>query len=148
MERLKAARTPEKSTSSGRTCSCCSSALPATGLGGRDYGEGKRDRLVIELYLGQRALENPKTHFESRAHFLAYAARSMRRLLAAQAKRRVAVELLDEDFAIETSSPALKIALDEALEILSKDFPRAVNAYQLRDRPWIQLRRDSQGDER
>jgi DNA-directed RNA polymerase specialized sigma24 family protein len=81
----------------------------------------------------QRALESSKTRFESRAHFLAYAAQAMRRHLAAQAKRRVAEELLDEHFATESASPALTIAISEALDILSRRFPRAVSAYQLRE---------------
>ena len=97
-------------------------------------GQDSPTELVNDLYPAlQRALENPGTRFESRAHFLAYAAMAMRRHLAAQAKRKVAEELLDEHFAIESASPALTIAINEALDILAKRFPRGVRAYQLRE---------------
>jgi hypothetical protein len=97
-------------------------------------GQDSPTELVLDIYPGlQRAIENSQTHFESRAHFLAYAAQAMRRLMAARAKRIVAEELLDEHFAVERSSPALAIAMNEALDILSERFPRAVRAYQLRE---------------
>ena len=105
----------------------------------RIHSAGKSGRespteLVHDVYPGlQRALNNSGKRFESRAHFLAYAAQAMRRHLAAQAKRIAADELLDEHFAVETASPALTIAMNEALDILAKKFPRAVNAYQLRE---------------
>ena len=44
-----------------------------------------------------------------------------------------AEELLDEHFAVESASPALTIALNEALERLAQTHPRAVRAYQLRE---------------
>ncbi len=100
---------------------------------------GMRDRespteLVHDVFPGlQRALAKTEIRFESRAHFLAYAAQAMRRHLAAQARQRVAEELLDEHFAVESASPALTIAMNEALDILAGRFPRAVRAYQLRE---------------
>lgn len=97
-------------------------------------GHESPTELVNDMYPGlQRALESSETRFESRAHFLAYAAQAMRRHLAAQAKRRVAEELLDEHFAIESASLALTIAMSEALDILADRLPRAVRAYQLRE---------------
>jgi hypothetical protein len=56
----------------------------------------------------------------------------MRRQLVATAKRRVAEELQGDDFAIESASPALIIAVGEALEVLGERYPRAVRAFQLR----------------
>jgi hypothetical protein len=57
---------------------------------------------------------------------------AMRRQLVANAKRHVAEELEGDDFAIESASPALTIAVSEALDILSQKIPRAVRAFQLR----------------
>jgi DNA-directed RNA polymerase specialized sigma24 family protein len=89
--------------------------------------------LVNEMYPAlQRALDRPETRFASRAEFLAYAAQAMRRQLVANAKRQVAEELQGDEFAIESASPALTIAVGEAIEALSKRFPRAVRAFQLR----------------
>jgi DNA-directed RNA polymerase specialized sigma24 family protein len=89
--------------------------------------------LVNEMYPAlQRALDRPETRFNSRAEFLAYAAMAMRRQLVANAKRHVAEELEGDDFAIESASPALTIAVSEALDILSQKIPRAVRAFQLR----------------
>jgi hypothetical protein len=89
--------------------------------------------LVNEMYPAlQRALDRPETRFASRAEFLAYAAQAMRRQLVATAKRRVAEELQGDDFAIESASPALIIAVGEALEVLGERYPRAVRAFQLR----------------
>jgi DNA-directed RNA polymerase specialized sigma24 family protein len=89
--------------------------------------------LVNEMYPAlQRALDRSETHFDSRAEFLAYAAQAMRRQLVANAKRQVAEELDGDDFAIESASPALAIAVGEALEILAQRFPRAVRAFHLR----------------
>ncbi len=97
-------------------------------------GQESPTELVHDVFPGlQRALEKVDTRFESRAHFLAYAAQAMRRHLAAQAKRRVAEELLDEHFSVESASPALTIAMSEALDILAVRFPRGVRAYQLRE---------------
>jgi hypothetical protein len=90
--------------------------------------------LVNDVFPGlQRAIASPRTSFESRSHFFAYAAQAMRRHLAAQARRTVAEELLDERFTMESASPALTIALNEALEILARTIPRAVRAWQLRE---------------
>ena len=89
--------------------------------------------LVNEMYPAlQRALDRSETRFESRAEFLAYAAQAMRRQLVANAKRQVAEELEGDDFAIESASPALTIAVGEALDIVAQRFPRAVRAFQLR----------------
>jgi DNA-directed RNA polymerase specialized sigma24 family protein len=90
--------------------------------------------LVNEVYPGlQRALDRPSTSFENRAHFLAYAAQAMRRHIAAQAKKPLADELLDEHFAVDSASPALQIALEEAVDTLAERFPRAVRAWELRE---------------
>jgi hypothetical protein len=98
------------------------------------HGQEAPTELINDVYPGlQRALERSETKFESRAHFLAYAAEAMRRHLAADARRIAAEELLDEHFAVESASPALTIALNEALERLAQTHPRAVRAYQLRE---------------
>jgi hypothetical protein len=90
--------------------------------------------LINAVYPGlQRALDNPSTEFKSRAHFLAYAATAMRRHLAAEALKPLADELLDDRFTMETASPALRIALDEALDTLAQRLPRAVRAWELRE---------------
>jgi len=97
-------------------------------------GQESPTELVHDVFPGlQRALDRADTRFESRGHFLAYAAQAMRRHLAAQAKRQVAEELVDDRFAVESASPALAIAVNEALDILAPKFPRAVNAYHLRE---------------
>ena len=57
----------------------------------------------------------------------------MRRQLAANAKKNLAEELLDEHFAVESASPAMAIAISEALDQLSERLPRAVRAYELRE---------------
>ena len=107
-----------------------SNRIKAAGLGGRE----RPTELINDVFPGlQRALDNPSTRFESRAHFLAYAAQAMRRQLAANAKRSLADELLDQDFAVETASPALAIAISEALDQLAERLPRAVRAYELRE---------------
>lgn len=107
-----------------------SNRIKAAGLGGRE----RPTELINDVFPGlQRALDNSSTLFESRAHFLAYAAQAMRRQLAANAKKSLADELLDEDFAIETASPAMAIAISEALDQLSERLPRAVRAYELRE---------------
>jgi DNA-directed RNA polymerase specialized sigma24 family protein len=57
----------------------------------------------------------------------------MRRQLAANAKKALANELLDDQFAFESASPALAIAVSEALDQLSERLPRAVRAFELRE---------------
>ena len=107
-----------------------SNRIKAAGLDGRE----RPTELINEVFPGlQRALDNPATRFESRAHFLAYAAQAMRRQLAANAKKNLAEELLDEHFAVEGASPAMAIAISEALDQLSERLPRAVRAYELRE---------------
>jgi hypothetical protein len=107
-----------------------SNRIKAAGLGGRE----RPTELINDVFPGlQRALDNPATRFESRAHFLAYAAQAMRRQLAANAKKSLADELLDQDFAVESASPALAIAISEALDQLAERLPRAVRAYELRE---------------
>jgi DNA-directed RNA polymerase specialized sigma24 family protein len=107
-----------------------SNRIKAAGLGGRE----RPTELINDVFPGlQRALDNANTSFESRAHFLAYAAQAMRRQLAANAKKSLADELLEQDFAIESASPALAIAISEALDQLSERLPRAVRAYELRE---------------
>ncbi len=90
--------------------------------------------LVNEVFPGlQRALDNPATEFKSRGDFMAYAATAMRRHRAAMARRQVATEVLEESFAIESAGPGAAIAVSEALDILSRDLPRAVRAFELRE---------------
>jgi len=97
-------------------------------------GSESPTELVNDVFPGlQRALDNPNTSFESRGHFFAYAAQTMRRHLAARAKRQVAEELLDDGFAVESASLALRIALNEALDQLTDRYPRAVRAFELRE---------------
>jgi hypothetical protein len=133
--RLKAARTTEERESLWEELfpklrRVAQNRIGAAGLRNRESAT----ELVHDVFPGlQRALAKSEIRFESRAHFLAYAAQAMRRHLAAQAKRRAAEELLDEHFAVESASPALTIAMSEALDILSQQFPRAVRAYQLRE---------------
>jgi DNA-directed RNA polymerase specialized sigma24 family protein len=104
--------------------------IRAAGLDGRE----RPTELINEVFPGlQRALDNPATRFDSRAHFLAYAAQAMRRQLAANAKHALADELLDEHFAVESASPAMRIAISEALDQLSERLPRAVRAYELKE---------------
>jgi DNA-directed RNA polymerase specialized sigma24 family protein len=104
--------------------------IKAAGLGGQE----RPTELINEVFPGlQRALDNPNTRFESRAHFLAYAAQAMRRQLAANARKQIAEELLDEHFAVESASPAMAIAINEALDTLAARLPRAVRAYELRE---------------
>jgi DNA-directed RNA polymerase specialized sigma24 family protein len=104
--------------------------IKVAGLGGRE----RPTELINDVFPGlQRALDNPATRFESRAHFLAYAAQAMRRQLAANAKKMLADELLDDQFAFESASPALAIAVSEALDQLSERLPRAVRAFELRE---------------
>jgi DNA-directed RNA polymerase specialized sigma24 family protein len=104
--------------------------IRAAGLSGIE----RPTELINEVYPGlQRALDNPNTHFDSRAHFLAYAAQAMRRQLAANARKQIADELLDEHFAVESASPAMTIAINEALDTLGARLPRAVRAYELRE---------------
>jgi DNA-directed RNA polymerase specialized sigma24 family protein len=107
-----------------------SNRIKAAGLGGRE----RPTELINEVFPGlQRALDNPATRFDSRAHFLAYAAQAMRRQLAANARKGLAEELLDEHFAVESASPAMTIAISEALDSLSQRLPRAVRAFELRE---------------
>ena len=107
-----------------------SNRIKAAGLGARE----RPTELINDVFPGlQRALDNSHTRFESRAHFLAYAAQAMRRQLAANAKKSLADELLEDDFAIESASPALAIAISEALDQLSERLPRAVRAFELRE---------------
>lgn len=107
-----------------------SNRIKAAGLAARE----RPTELINDVFPGlQRALDNSQTRFESRAHFLAYAAQAMRRQLAANAKKSLADELLEDDFAIESASPALAIAISEALDQLSERLPRAVRAFELRE---------------
>jgi DNA-directed RNA polymerase specialized sigma24 family protein len=134
-DRLKSAKTPEEKDALWlllfpRLRKVAQNRISARGRSGQD----SPTELVNELYPGlQKALDSPRTHFKSRAHFFAYAAFSMRRHLAAQARRQMVQELLDENFSVESGSPAISIALNEALDKLSKRLPRAVQAFELRE---------------
>ena len=134
-QRLKAARTTEEKQQLWaelvpKLRPVARNRISAAGLRGQE----QPTELINEVFPGlQRALENPNTRFPSRGHFLAYAAQAMRRQLAANARKRVADELLDENFTVESASPAVTIAISEALDRLSKRLPRAVRAYELRE---------------
>jgi hypothetical protein len=133
-ERLKQARTREERERLWNDLVPKLKAIARNRIGAANRrGIESPTELVNEMYPAlQRALDRPETRFGSRAEFLAYAAQAMRRQLVAAAKRQVAEELQGDEFAIESASPALTIAVGEALERLEERFPRAVRAFQLR----------------
>ena len=133
-QRLKGARTREERERLWQDLVPKLKAIARNRIGAANRrGIDSPTELVNEMYPAlQRALDRSETRFESRAEFLAYAAQAMRRQLVATAKRQVAEELEGDDFAIESASPALTIAVGEALDIVAQRFPRAVRAFQLR----------------
>lgn len=79
-------------------------------------------------------------HWDSRGHFFAAAAESMRRILVESARRKARVkhggglnrvELGEADLAITTTAARL-LEIDEALERLSKEDPHAAELVKLR----------------
>ena len=95
--------------------------------------------LVHEAYLRLVDVEQVQ-QWDSRGHFFAAAAEAMRRILVDRARRRIAekrgghlhrVALSDCD-AITRSSPEEVVAVDDALALLAKDEPEAVELVKLR----------------
>ncbi|MEL6110026.1 MAG: sigma-70 family RNA polymerase sigma factor [Planctomycetota bacterium] len=94
--------------------------------------------LVHEAYI--RLVGNPDLKWESRGHFFAAAARSMRQILINRANRKLAIkhgggrkreELQDVPF-IDESEPERLLAVDAALEKLEVIDPRKVEIVNLR----------------
>ena len=79
-------------------------------------------------------------NFENRAHFFSAAAEAMRRILVDSARRKHATkrgsgpspEELKEDHWVEQGPSEELLAVDEALEALSKEDPTAANLVKLR----------------
>jgi RNA polymerase sigma factor (TIGR02999 family) len=94
--------------------------------------------LVNEAYL--RLIQIDRVNWQNRAHFFAVAARLMRRILvdAARARRKdkrgggAAKLSLDEGLIPAPEKDADLIALDEALQRLSVDYPRHGQTVELR----------------
>lgn len=94
--------------------------------------------LVNEAYL--RLLQVNRVTFKDRAHFLAMAARVMRRVLVDFArarryqKRRAGMEMVefDEGLPVTDESAAGVVALDDAIEALSQIDPRKSKVIELR----------------
>ena len=94
--------------------------------------------LVHEAYL--RLVENPNMRWESRGHFFAAAARSMRQILINRARRRNTVkhgggwkrQLFDEASMALEPPPERMLALDEALHQLEDIDPRKARIVDLR----------------
>lgn len=94
--------------------------------------------LVHEVYL--RLFNGQKVEINSRAHFFGVAARQMRRILVDYSRRRKArrrdaaqcqAEPLNSQEMI-TPSPEELIALDEALTVFNRHYPRAARIVELR----------------
>jgi DNA-directed RNA polymerase specialized sigma24 family protein len=107
------------------------SRIGSSGLTGRE----SPTELVVSLYPGlDRTLKQEETQFENRSRFFSYAALSMRRQLVAQMRRRAAEELLDDsiDVTAHVANPALMLVLEQAIDAVRKEFPRATEAFMLR----------------
>jgi DNA-directed RNA polymerase specialized sigma24 family protein len=103
--------------------------ISAVGLQGR---QGPTE-LVVAQYEGlDKALGRTDASWENRARFFSYAALSMHRHLVAEARRHAAEELLDESLTADAWSPALVLALEQALSMVSQQFPRGTHAFMLR----------------
>lgn len=93
--------------------------------------------LVNEAYL---RLCGTRTPWEDRAHFFGAAARAMRQVLMAHARRRAAekrggrvVRVTFHDLNVQTPEPDVDLlALDEALTALGREDPRFVQVMELR----------------
>ena len=77
--------------------------------------------LIQEVYL--RLLDPPRVDWESRAHFFAFAARLMRRILVDQARRRDAAK---RGAGAEHVTLTVEVAADEKSEIAILDLERAL----------------------
>lgn len=94
--------------------------------------------LVNEAYL--RLLDQKKAHFENRAHFLAIAARLMRRILVDHARGRYRQKRggearrvdLDECLAVSAAPDPSLVPLDDALQALEAIDPRKCRVVELR----------------
>jgi RNA polymerase sigma-70 factor, ECF subfamily len=94
--------------------------------------------LVHEAYLQMRKLD--KVEWKNRAHFIGIAARTMRRILVDHARRHMAQKRSGyegkvslEEVHEQGSEPDLNlVALDEALEQFSRDYPRQSQVVELR----------------
>jgi RNA polymerase sigma factor (TIGR02999 family) len=95
--------------------------------------------LVHEAYIRLVDGETDQ-HWDSRGHFFAAAAESMRRILVEQARRKARakhggglhrVELGDADFAIKSNAERL-LAIDESLNNLANEDPQAAELIKLR----------------
>jgi RNA polymerase sigma factor (TIGR02999 family) len=95
--------------------------------------------LVHEVYLRLVDVDQAK-HWNSRGHFFAAAAEAMRRILVENARRKQAKKHggarrrvdLDHAEAVTATPPEDLLALDEALERLSRNDPMAGKLVQLR----------------
>jgi RNA polymerase sigma factor (TIGR02999 family) len=94
--------------------------------------------LVHEAYLRLVDVEQAQ-HFNSRGHFFAAAAEAMRRILVENARRKQAVKHgggrrrvnLDQGDALAEAPPEDLLALDEALECLTRHDPRGAQLVKL-----------------
>jgi RNA polymerase sigma factor (TIGR02999 family) len=94
--------------------------------------------LVHEAYLRLVDVEQAQ-HFNSRGHFFAACAEGMRRILVDNARRKQAVKHggglrrvnLDEEDALAAAPPDDLLALDEALERLTRHDPRGAQLVKL-----------------
>lgn len=111
----------------------------------RRYMAGERDghtlqtsALVNEAYL--RLIDIRQVHWQNRAHFLAMAARTMRRILVDSARARgnqrrggdVVKLSLDEALVVGSDRRDDVVALDEALDSLHAVYPRQADVVELR----------------
>jgi len=94
--------------------------------------------LVHEAWL--RMVGNQDAQFENRAHFFSAAAEAMRRILVDSARRKKALkrgagaahEELQEDCVAQTLPDEELLAVDEALELLTKEDPTAASLVKYR----------------
>ncbi|MBL9168795.1 MAG: sigma-70 family RNA polymerase sigma factor [Verrucomicrobiales bacterium] len=94
--------------------------------------------LVHEAWI--RLVGDGDPNFENRAHFFSAAAESMRRILVDSARRKQAAkrgggasaEQLKEDHWVDQGPSEELLAVDEALQALSKEDPTAANLVKLR----------------
>lgn len=103
--------------------------INAAGLQGRE----RPTELVIEQYEGiDKALGKTDASWENRLRFFSYAALSMHRHLVRQARRQASEEILDEERTADEWSPVTVMALEQALTVVRKQFPRHTEAFMLR----------------
>ena len=107
-------------------------------LAGERHQSLQTTDLVHEAYV--RLVDSSRLHWQNRAHFLAVAARSMRRILVDAARTRQAQKRggdaarveLDPDVLIALSPGIDLIALDDALRELAEADPRRGQVVELR----------------